>query len=403
MAAPAVAMVPLGPSAAAGTLAFTGSSTEYWAIVAAQQQDAERYQRTQMAAAALRRRQRVFTLLYNMLAVGELVYFIVGLYLIDWQVADLRDNPLLGPGALGIVKLGGTHTQRIIERHQYWRLVSSLFHNAGAIHLVSNLGLVWAFGHFLVRDISPWAVAATFLCSGLAGVLVSANVGAQYMSAAASIPAFGLAGAACSKLLLDWRRYAWRPVTLALLGFMLAANAFLGATPFVDNSGNSGGLVAGAVMGLGWVLVRKEKTRSRVREALLHLLAAAAMVGVLAAVVVGLVGLQYNAPVAGCCNPWVCTGSAWWDCDASRIWPSSCAFTTYLNSTATLTCPKGQVVGMGVVNRTDISSLLIQQWCDTYCNLATGISSGGGDSSSSSSSGVSGIGGGLGSSSSSAS
>mgnify|MGYP001807845676 CR=1 FL=1 len=37
---------------------------------------------------------------------------------------------------------------------------------------------------------------------------------------------------------------------------------------------------------------------------------------------------------------WVCTPSSWWDCEASRIWPTDCTYTSYLNGTAVLTCPR---------------------------------------------------------------
>lgn len=56
--------------------------------------------------ARLRRSQRYWTAFYNVLTVGELVYFLVGLYMVQWQVADLADNPLLGPGNVGVINLG---------------------------------------------------------------------------------------------------------------------------------------------------------------------------------------------------------------------------------------------------------------------------------------------------------
>ncbi|KXZ46819.1 hypothetical protein GPECTOR_40g553 [Gonium pectorale] len=320
----------------------------------------------------MRQRLRIFAFMYNLLSVAELVYFIVGLYLIDWELADLEHNPLLGPGPEGILKMGGTHTARVIERRQYWRLVTSLFFNAGAIHLMANLGMVWTFGHFLVRELSPYTVAFIFLASGLGGVLVSANVGSENMTAAASIPAFGLAGAAAVMLVLRWRRYACHAASAALVCFIVGCNAFIGATPFVDNSGNTAGLVFGGTLCVSALLVRRKAASSRPREVLLHAGAALLVVAVLAAIIGGLVGLQLDAPVGGCCNQWVCTRSPWWDCDASRIWPTSCAYTTFLNSTSMLTCPRGQQVTIGVVNRTDIGPVLIQQWCDAYCS-ASGV------------------------------
>ncbi|GLC37384.1 hypothetical protein PLESTF_000374700 [Pleodorina starrii] len=375
-----IALVPLASVTTVPANGYTGSSTEYWALSAAQARELQRVQDVEKARIQLRRRQRIFTWMYNILAIGELVYFIVGLYITEWQVADLQENPLLGPGREGVIKMGGTYTQRIVKRYQYWRLVSSLFYNAGAIHVTSNLGMVWAFGHLLVRELSPWLVALMFFGGGMAGLMVSVNVGAQYSTAGASIPAFALAGAASAMLVYRWRRYSCHWASVLTTGFMVGANAFMGATPFVDNSGNTAGFVFGAVLCLGFMMVRRKETGTKAGEVLVYGTAVVAVAVILAAIVAGLAGLQLGTPVAGCCNPWVCTSSSWWDCNAARIWPDTCTLTissgAATNTTSTLTCPHGNTISVNIDSTADADA--IQALCDSLCvNGASAVSSGG--------------------------
>ncbi|KAG2495237.1 hypothetical protein HYH03_006510 [Edaphochlamys debaryana] len=359
---------------------YVGSTSAYWAAAIAQQQDYERAQLIEREQLRVRRHLRIFAFLYNTLCVAELVYFIVGLYIVDWQVADLEDNPLLGPGQQGVIEMGGTHTQKIVYGNQWWRLITSIFYNAGAIHLTANLGMTWMFGHYLARELSPWTVAAIFLTSGLAGEIFSANIGADYMTCGASIPAFGLAGAACAMLIFWWRWHRNHWATALVAAAALGLNAFIGATPFVDNSGNTAGFVFGAALCLSAMLVRRHESKSKGREVLLLALACALLAAVIGAMFGGVIGLLHKAPVGGCCNPWVCAPSDWWDCDAARIWPTSCGYTVFPNTTSQLTCPRGQVVTIGVVNGT-VSETIIQGWCDTYCKLASsgGVPTTGGD------------------------
>ncbi|KAG2440006.1 hypothetical protein HXX76_004123 [Chlamydomonas incerta] len=360
----------------APAVGYTGSSSEYWALAAIQQAEYQAAQQEEKRQARLRRAQRYWTIFYNVLTVGELVYFLVGLYMVQWQVADLVDNPLLGPGNVGVVNLGGTDTQRIVDKYQYWRLLTTLFYNAGAIHLTANLGMTWTFGHFLVREFSPFIVVFIWFAAGLAGVIFSANIGSENRTAGASAPAFALAGAATLMLVVRWRKYTWHIASCVVVCLIVGVNAFVGATPFVDNSGNTAAFVFGGVLCLGFLLIRRRQADGKGRECLVYGSAVVAVLVVLAAIIGGLVGLWLDTPIGGCCNVWVCTPSSWWDCDASRIWPTECTYTSYINGTAVLTCPRGQAIVIGFVNGTAAVEQ-VTQWCSSYCDI-TGLPGSGG-------------------------
>jgi hypothetical protein len=58
-------------------------------------------------------------------------------------------------------------------------------------------------------------------------------------------------------LVVRWRKYTWHIASVVVVCFIVGVNTFIGATPFVDNSGNTAGFVFGAVLCLGFLLIRR--------------------------------------------------------------------------------------------------------------------------------------------------
>lgn len=365
-----VQLVPV-PSQRNGTSnAFTGSSTEWALVLQLEREEADRLLRSERRRFKHIRRRRIFNMLYHVLCIAELVFFLVGLYIDGWQVADLNDNVLLGYTASGLTRMGGMNTARIIDRNQYWRIVTALFLPAGAIQMTAALTMVWIFGQLLIRTLHPATIVTIFLTSGLAGSIFSSNVGTHNVTSAVSIPAFGLAGAAISMLAFHWRRYTNHLLTCAVVALVLAVNFFIGATPFVDNSGNTAGLLFGAVAVFCPMLVKHTSTQSPKRELTTYVLAWLSAAVVVTAAILGLIGLQLDAPIGGCCEPWVCTPSPLWDCDASRIWPTMCTFKSFANGTGLVICPQGGQTLLPDLDLTTPAETLTQ-WCATYCSGLT--------------------------------
>lgn len=358
--------------------AFTGSSSEWAYVAQLQREEQDRFAYEQRRQHVQSQRRRAFSWLYNGLAIAEIVYFIVGLYISDWEVADLQDNVLLGFTADGLTQLGGMHTGRILERHQYWRVITCLFLPAGALHVTASLSMAWVFGQMLARTLHPATIVAIFLSSGLGGALFSANVGAKHVTSGVAIPAFGVAGATAAMMVVHRRRYTNHIWSVAFAALVLALNLFIGATPFVDNAGNTAGFVLGFMAGLCPVLLRQEHSDTKKREAGVSMLAIASMVVVVVAGVLGVIGLQLEAPIGDCCDQWVCTSSPWWNCDASRIWPSGCGFTSLANGSGIVQCPRGARIILPRLNAT-ASRVQLSALCTTFCSLSPSTGAGGGN------------------------
>lgn len=54
----------------------------------------------------------------------------------DWQVEELDVNPMIGPSAETLIKMGAKDTTKIVDEDEGWRLVSSTVLHAGLVHFL---------------------------------------------------------------------------------------------------------------------------------------------------------------------------------------------------------------------------------------------------------------------------
>src|SRR4029077_862991 len=78
---------------------------------------------------------------------------------------------------------------------QWWRLLTYMFLHGGAMHIFFNMWCLWDLGRLCESLYGRWTFAATYLITGVAGGLASVAWNAGVLSAGASGPIFGLAGA----------------------------------------------------------------------------------------------------------------------------------------------------------------------------------------------------------------
>mmetsp|Transcript_23764 Transcript_23764/g.52133 ORF Transcript_23764/g.52133 Transcript_23764/m.52133 type:complete len:420 (-) Transcript_23764:529-1788(-) len=321
--------------------------------------------------AKYRRSRRYAAIFLNLVSVAHVAMFVVALLLNKWTLVDLSINPLLGPGIDALEKIGATSSLKMSDRYQYWRLATSPFLGAGILHVAANISVIYTFGMFLATALDVLHLVLLYVMSGLAAVTVSANIGDTFITAAGSGPAFGYIGGSIALLLLRRRHFVNHLLSWALVTFSLAVNAFIGATPFVDNSGNTAGLVSGALGAAGMLLLKQRVLDTVCGERLLRV--AAAVLLSLAAVIpiLGIIGLNAGTPLGSCCDVWVCAPTPWWDCGAAQVWPSTCSLSASTSSRLSITCPRGEVyplpasVGAG----TNITASTLNALCVTYCTL----------------------------------
>jgi rhomboid protease GluP len=153
----------------------------------------------------------------------------------------------------------GANFRPLIHGFGALRLVTSQFVHGGLMHLVGNLyGLLLA-GLFLTPVVTNARLIACYLLCGLGGSVASVVAHPATVSIGASGAIFGLFGILLTLLLLNDARFTQaRTAILLNAGIFVVLNLLIGAaTPGIDNAAHVGGLVVGAVLGIGLFLVRR--------------------------------------------------------------------------------------------------------------------------------------------------
>ncbi|KAI4379285.1 hypothetical protein MLD38_005603 [Melastoma candidum] len=164
----------------------------------------------------------------------------------------LQENPLLGPTAITLVKLGGLDHKLVVDDGDWWRLLSCIWLHAGVAHLATNMLSLMFVGTGLEREFGFLNIGALYVVSGFGGSLLSTlNVDhADKISVGASGALFGLLGAMLSELITNWTIYANKCTALFMLIIVVAINLAIGIIiPHVDNSAHIGGFIAGFLLG----------------------------------------------------------------------------------------------------------------------------------------------------------
>ncbi|RAL46159.1 hypothetical protein DM860_006313 [Cuscuta australis] len=120
---------------------------------------------------------------------------------------SLRENPLLGPSADTLRKLGALDVGKVVEEHQVWRLMSCMWLHAGVFHVAANMVSLLFVGIRLEQEFGFVKIGLLYTLSGIGGSLASALFVRTTISVGASGALFGLLGAMLSELLTNWSIY----------------------------------------------------------------------------------------------------------------------------------------------------------------------------------------------------
>ncbi|XP_047341401.1 RHOMBOID-like protein 2 [Impatiens glandulifera] len=161
----------------------------------------------------------------------------------------LRENPLFGPSSSTLDKLGALEWNKVVNGHQWWRLISCIWLHAGVIHLLANMLSLVFIGIRLEQQFGFLRVGAMYLLSGLGGSILSSLFIQKSISVGASGALFGLLGAMLSELLTNWTIYTNKACALLTLLTIIVVNLALGILPHVDNFAHIGGFLSGFLLG----------------------------------------------------------------------------------------------------------------------------------------------------------
>jgi membrane associated rhomboid family serine protease len=111
---------------------------------------------------------------------------------------DFDSYQFFAPTVKGLDLMGAKNGYKMQHKWQLWRWVTPMILHTGVLHIVYNLAIQLIIGFRLEPAIGWLRTAAIYIASGVGGVLLSAVVFPDMLSAGASTSIFGLIGALVS-------------------------------------------------------------------------------------------------------------------------------------------------------------------------------------------------------------
>jgi membrane associated rhomboid family serine protease len=174
------------------------------------------------------------------------VTLIVSFALNGWTVEPLDINPMIGPSAETLTKMGAKDSYLIVNDNEAWRLVSATILHAGLVHFFINMLALWFVGSAIEQCHGTIATSILFFLPATGGIILSAIFLPDYITVGASGGIFGLIGACLSDIVMNWKllfcdfvtengKKHLHVIVVVLLLFDIALNCVIGLTPYVDN------------------------------------------------------------------------------------------------------------------------------------------------------------------------
>jgi rhomboid protease GluP len=151
-----------------------------------------------------------------------------------------------------LVNWGAIYKPYLLEKGQWWRLVSGMFLHGGIMHLFMNMVSLYLCGMFLEKLVGTRKYIFAYFIAGIAAGLFSAWWHTKpVVAVGASGAIFGLYGVLLALIMRKVLDRALNKVLLTLLACTAGYSLLIGAlSQGVDNSAHIGGLVCGFVVGL---------------------------------------------------------------------------------------------------------------------------------------------------------
>ncbi|CAK9136799.1 unnamed protein product [Ilex paraguariensis] len=255
----------------------------------------------------------------------------VARFLGRFSFQPLRENPLFGPSLSTLKKLGALQWNKVVHKHQGWRLISCIWLHAGLVHLVTNMLSVVLIGIRLEQQFGFVRIGIIYLVSGFGGSVLSALFLQNSVSVGASGALFGLLGAMLSELITNWNIYTSKAAALITLVVIVVINLAVGILPFVDNFAHIGGFLTGILLGFvllprpqfGWIERRNMPADVRVKykyKAYQYVLWLISLSLLIAGFTVGLVMLfqgENGNEHCSWCHYLNCVPTSKWKCDGT--------------------------------------------------------------------------------------
>lgn len=314
-----------------------------------------------------------------------------------WKIEPMSVNPMIGPSAETLVKMGAKQTTLIVVGGEWYRLFSPMVLHAGLIHYLLNMLALWFIGSAVEQAHGYLSAFIIFFISAVGGNILSAIFLPEYISVGASGGIFGLIGACVADIAINWRLLFSKEVNkndsgtrlrhfkvLMWLVFDILINCLIGLTPFVDNFTHLGGMVYGFLCGLSAIerlpldfFGKAHSTCSRIRNYSVRffgLILSVVLIMISTALLVESDG--GSSPCSNCryvsCVPfpfWAAEDRKWWycdDCDRVKGDVTKDDGTGYYD-VLTLTCPNGDTENIDLTGQNIEDSEWLRNQLPTFC------------------------------------
>jgi len=180
-----------------------------------------------------------------------LTYTLIIVDIVVYLYSALLSGNLVDIDTRVLVKLGALYGPLVIERGEWWRLLTAMFLHGGMTHLLMNMYSLYLIGRGVEQYFSKSAYLSLYLFSGLFGGIVSLYVHPNAVGVGASGAIFGLFGALAGFFLAHRDRIGtYTKMFMKDFAVVLGLNFVIGlAVPSVDMSAHIGGLIVGFVGG----------------------------------------------------------------------------------------------------------------------------------------------------------
>lgn len=164
----------------------------------------------------------------------------------------------------GLIDNGGLFWPAVTYKHEYFRLVTSIFIHSGINHLVNNMVLLYCIGSYVEDFVGHAKFMLLYFVSGiLAGVVsMSYNIinNQLILSIGASGAIFGIVGALACFIFLS--KGMIKDITAPRLIFFICLSIFSGLyEQGVDNMAHLGGLLSGFLLALILIIFQKRRLK----------------------------------------------------------------------------------------------------------------------------------------------
>lgn len=319
------------------------------------------------------------------------IVMIASIALNGWKVEPVSVNPMIGPSAETLIRMGAKDSYLIVLENEGWRVLSAAVLHAGLVHYFINCLALWFVGKAIETSHGLVAAAILFLVPAVGGTVLSAIFLPEYITVGASGGIFGLIGACLSDIIMNWKllfndfvtengKKHKHAMVVVFLIFDILLNCIIGLTPYVDNFTHLGGMLIGLLCGLSTIerlsidfFGLKENCWHRTKLITSRFLGLiVSVISIIVALIILMQGDGETTPCPQCTwlscvpfPPWEPQTDKWWYCDDCGRVTAEIKQSPSLH--LQLDCPDGTNIAVGLGDSQEISRKRIEKDLPSYC------------------------------------